>query len=197
MQKAWVIAGSIGAHETLCLLLNISCEVPVVWCLMSYGGKMVIYHVKFSKEMLIQIHTGTHIPCIFLSFFLFYTFKQHSHTFSRVNILALKKSRLKREQESEVNGVSLKKLSHCLLLRSSLEYYQPKEGEMTETRWTYVSGRGVSAAQILFNTYPLRKSILLADDSSEQQAQHACSVDNSYFLSIGGTFFFPHVCICL
>ena len=38
MQKAWVIAGSIGAHETLCLLLNISCEVPVVWCLMSQGG---------------------------------------------------------------------------------------------------------------------------------------------------------------
>lgn len=69
MQKAWVIAGSIGAHETLCLLLNISCEVPVVWCLMSYGGKMVIYHVKFSKEMLIQIHTGTHILCIF-SFFI-------------------------------------------------------------------------------------------------------------------------------
>lgn len=38
MQKALVIAGSIGAHETLCLLLNISCAVPVVWCLMSYGG---------------------------------------------------------------------------------------------------------------------------------------------------------------
>lgn len=50
MQKARVIAGSIGAHETLCLLLNISCAVPVVWRLMSYGGKMVIYHVKFSKK---------------------------------------------------------------------------------------------------------------------------------------------------
>lgn len=67
MQKARVIAGSIRAHETLCLLLNISCAVPVVWCLMSCGGEMVIYHVKFSKEMLIQIHTGTHIPCIFFS----------------------------------------------------------------------------------------------------------------------------------
>lgn len=31
------MAGSIGAHETLCLLLNISCTLPVVWHLMSYG----------------------------------------------------------------------------------------------------------------------------------------------------------------
>lgn len=68
---------------------------------------------------------------------------------------------------------------------------------MTETRWTYVSGKGVSAAQTRFNTYPLGKSILLADDSSEQQAQHACSVDNSYFLSIGVTFFPPNACICI
>lgn len=71
--KGRVIAGSIGAHETLCLLLNISCAVPVVWWLMSYGGKMVIYHVKFSKEMLIQIHTGTHTFLAFF-FFFFYTF---------------------------------------------------------------------------------------------------------------------------
>lgn len=91
-------------------------------------------------------HRNTHSLHFSFFLFFFYTFKQHSHTFSRVNILALKKSRLKQEQESEVNGVSLKKLSHCPLLRSSLEYYQPKEGEMTETRWTYVSGRGVSAA---------------------------------------------------
>lgn len=61
MRKAWVIAGSIGAHETLCLLLNISCPLPVVWCLMSYVGKMVIYHAKFSKEMQIWICAHTHI----------------------------------------------------------------------------------------------------------------------------------------
>lgn len=60
MRKAWVIAGSIGAHETLCLLLNISCPLPVVWCLMSYVGKMVIYHAKFSKEMQIWICAHTH-----------------------------------------------------------------------------------------------------------------------------------------
>lgn len=71
MQKARVIAGSIGAHETLCLLLNISCAVPVVWRLMSYGGENGDLSCKVFKEMLIQIHTGTHIPCIFFFFFLF------------------------------------------------------------------------------------------------------------------------------
>lgn len=35
-----------------------------------WGEKMVIYHVKFSKEMLIRIHTHIHqrhIPCNFLT----------------------------------------------------------------------------------------------------------------------------------
>lgn len=62
MWTAWVIARSKGAHETLCLPLNISYPLPVVYGLMSFGEKMVIYHAKFSKEMLIPIwtHSYTH-----------------------------------------------------------------------------------------------------------------------------------------
>lgn len=166
MRKAWVIAGSIGAHETLCLLLNISCPLPVVWCLMSYVGKMVIYHAKFSKEMQIwicahtHIHTrrlihwrGAHVLCSFLIYIFLGEGGLHSRshtTFSRVNILALKKSKLKQEQESGVNGVSLKKLSFSsppdsapFLPRILMLAEERKRGEMTETPWTlYVRDTG-------------------------------------------------------
>lgn len=56
----------------------------------------------------------TFFAAFLYTFFFFFFGKLHSHshtTFSRVNILALKKSKLKQEQESGVNGVSLKKLS--------------------------------------------------------------------------------------
>lgn len=173
MRKAWVIAGSIGAHETLCLLLNISCPLPVVWCLMSYVGKMVIYHAKFSKEMQIWICAHTHIRThayahtqnstlkrsarsLQLSYIHFFWeggggLHSRSHTtFSRVNILALKKSKLKQEQESGVNGVSLKKLSFSsppdsapFLPRILMLAEERRRGEMTETPWTlYVRDRG-------------------------------------------------------
>lgn len=108
------------------------------------------------------IHTegrGTHIPCSFLIyiFFPFFSSKQRSCShgaFSRVNFFALKKSKLEREQESGVNGVSLKKLSFSLPLYSAL--FLPRilipavgarEGEMTGTLWTYVSGRRVSSGR--------------------------------------------------
>lgn len=74
MQKAWVIAGSIGAHETLCLLLNISYEVPVVWCLMSYGGKNGDLSCKvFKGNANSDTHTHTRTKDTFLAIF--------SHTF--------------------------------------------------------------------------------------------------------------------
>lgn len=97
---------------------------------------MVIYHVKFSKEMLIWIYIHTHRnthslqishTLLFLSPFPPFKKQSRSHTaffspsssLTRVNILALKKSRLEREQESGVNGVSLKKLFHRSPLHSA------------------------------------------------------------------------------
>lgn len=55
-------------------------------------------------------NSGTHINFSTLFFFLSFLFL-HAATFSRANILAWEKSKLKREQESGVNGVSLKKVS--------------------------------------------------------------------------------------
>lgn len=72
--------------------------------------KILIYHANFSKEMQIQEHTSLAIFRHF--FFSFFSFSSCSNaTFSRANILAWEKSKLKREQESGVNGVSLKKVS--------------------------------------------------------------------------------------
>lgn len=56
---------------------------------------------------------NTHLWQFFDTFFFsFFSFSSCSNaTFSRANILAWEKSKLKREQESGVNGVSLKKVS--------------------------------------------------------------------------------------
>lgn len=110
-----------------------------------------------------RTHTYTHADSYteeehtFFAAFL-YTFfwgrgglHSRSHTtFSRVNILALKKSKLKQEQESGVNGVSLKKLSFSsppdsapFLPRILMLAEERKRGEMTETPWTlYVRDTG-------------------------------------------------------
>lgn len=65
-------------------------------------------------------HAHTHTRRMNSSYIHFFA-SGHSHTaFSRVNILALKKSKLKWEQESGVNGVSLKKLSFSSPLCSTL-----------------------------------------------------------------------------
>lgn len=98
------------------------------------------------------------------TYFFFWKLHSHSHTtFSRVNILALKKSKLKQERESGVNGVSLKKLSfssppdsapfHPRILMSGGGV---KQGEVTETSRTWcVRDTGVSC-------HPLTQLILKA-----------------------------------
>lgn len=80
--------------------------------------------------------------------------------FFSVNILALKKSKLEWEQESGVNGVSLKKLSLSLppysapfLPRILISAGRAREGEMRETLWTNVSGREVSSGQTHVNAH--------------------------------------------
>lgn len=90
-----------------------------------------------------------------------------------MNILAPKKSKLEREQESGVNGVSLKKLSLASPLYSApslsgilISTGRAGEGEMTETLWTYVSGSRVSSGQAHANDRPLIKFTLLAVESS-------------------------------
>lgn len=97
-------------------------------------------------------HTQTHtlkrsarsLQLSYIHFFWEGGLHSRSHTtFSRVNILALKKSKLKQEQESGVNGVSLKKLSFSsppdsapFLPRILMLADERKRGEMTETPWT-------------------------------------------------------------
>lgn len=73
--------------------------------------------------------------------------------------------------------MSLKKLSRSLLLPGILISAE-RAGDDRNTVNVCVRERGQRCTDP-FNTHLLRKFILLAEDSSQQQARHACSVDNS------------------
>lgn len=131
---------------TCCMVLNELC---------GENGDLSCKVFKGNANLDMRAHTHTHTQTH--THFLIYIFLGEgglhscSHTtFSRVNILALKKSKLKQEQESGVNGVSLKKLSFSsppdsapFLPRILMLAEERKRGEMTETPWTlYVRDRG-------------------------------------------------------
>lgn len=73
MQKAWVIAGSLGAHETLCLLLNISCGGTCCVVLNELWGENGDLSCKVFKG---NANSDTHRNTHSLHFFSFFFFKQ-------------------------------------------------------------------------------------------------------------------------
>lgn len=139
---------------TCCMVLNELC---------GENGDLSCKVFKGNANLDMRAHTHTHtqthtlkrstrsLQLSYIHFFGGGGLHSRSHTtFSRVNILALKKSKLKQEQESGVNGVSLKKLSFSsppdsapFLPRILMLAEERKRGEMTETPWTlYVRDRG-------------------------------------------------------
>jgi len=132
--------------STCCMLLN------ELW-----GGKKVIYHAKFSKEMQIQIHTftGTHIPRNVLIHISPRVPKPHRHGifffqgeyFSPEEKQTLARARIRgqwyvfKETFPLYSAVFL----HRILITAA---GGASAGAVTETLWTGVSGGEVSSGYV-------------------------------------------------